>query len=165
MLADPAYDFSSTRDIDQFLDCNNEKYMDRGYLCAIRFLALWLSRDIPWDVKKDASRGTCNEGLVAALEDFYPDLSDTLGVVGPYVSEAIGPSWSRFDNVKDGRGGENGIWKYSPFLCGAGLMEALEIGYRVGMGVWERRSEPLVSDRPEVDQRFLLFVQGIATDL
>ncbi|KAF6804116.1 hypothetical protein CMUS01_14928 [Colletotrichum musicola] len=38
----------------------------------------------------------------------------------------------------------NGLWDYSPFLCGVGLMEALELAYRATMIVWEMLPEPTV---------------------
>ncbi|THX60948.1 hypothetical protein D6D06_00872 [Aureobasidium pullulans] len=37
----------------------------------------------------------------------------------------------------------NGLWNYSPFLCGTGLMEALEITYRGTMITWDEMSEPI----------------------
>ncbi|OBW64166.1 MAG: hypothetical protein AUREO_057680 [Aureobasidium pullulans] len=37
----------------------------------------------------------------------------------------------------------NGLWNYSPFLCGTGLMEALEITYRSTMITWDKISEPI----------------------
>jgi hypothetical protein len=36
----------------------------------------------------------------------------------------------------------NGLWEYSPFLCGVGLMEGLELAYLFSMKVWDQMLEP-----------------------
>lgn len=146
VLEDPAQHFSSTRDIDMFLDRDKKKYNDRGYLPGIDCLLGWLSRVIPWDADRNSWRGPRNKELVSLLEDFQISLGRTLGVVGKFIEHATGPNWTRFGKT------EHGIWSYSPFLCGAGLMEALEIAYRVSMKIWDETPEPLVSNRPETDQ-------------
>lgn len=46
---------------------------------------------------------------------------------------------SRFSGLEP-----HGIWSYSPFLCGVGLLEALEISYRLSMLVWDVLNEPLL---------------------
>ncbi|KAH6611384.1 hypothetical protein Trco_001404 [Trichoderma cornu-damae] len=38
----------------------------------------------------------------------------------------------------------NGVWDYSPFLCGAGLAEALELMYRSIMLLWDGMREPML---------------------
>lgn len=45
---------------------------------------------------------------------------------------------SRFSNSNS-----NGLWEYSPFLCGVGLMEALEIAYTINCPMWDDLSEPM----------------------
>lgn len=35
----------------------------------------------------------------------------------------------------------NGLWDYSPFLCGAGLAEGLELSYRCAMRLWDELRE------------------------
>ncbi|KAK7449413.1 hypothetical protein Landi51_05837 [Colletotrichum acutatum] len=44
---------------------------------------------------------------------------------------------SRFD-----RTGLNGMWRYSPYLCGVGVMEGLERVYRTSMLIWDSLEEP-----------------------
>ena len=140
----PAKHFSATRDIDSFLDRDNKKYSDRGYLMAIECLKGWLSRDIPWNIDKNDWHGPRNEETIALIEDFQIELGRTLGAVGAFIIHATGPNWSRFAKNEDDR---SGVWKYSPFLCGAGLMEALEIAYRVSMKLWDETPEVFV--RPQ----------------
>ncbi|KAL6700868.1 hypothetical protein J3F84DRAFT_133002 [Trichoderma pleuroticola] len=38
----------------------------------------------------------------------------------------------------------NGVWDYSPFFCGAGLAEGLELTYRSIMVLWDRMREPML---------------------
>ncbi|KAK6453229.1 hypothetical protein FP744_10009481 [Trichoderma asperellum] len=38
----------------------------------------------------------------------------------------------------------NGAWDYSPFFCGAGLAEGLELLYRSAMTLWEAMQEPML---------------------
>ncbi|KAK1762813.1 hypothetical protein QBC33DRAFT_599685 [Phialemonium atrogriseum] len=40
---------------------------------------------------------------------------------------------SRFSNRNP-----NGLWEYSPFLCGVGLMEGVELAYLVGIMIWDK---------------------------
>ncbi|KAL4876631.1 hypothetical protein BJY04DRAFT_222810 [Aspergillus karnatakaensis] len=35
----------------------------------------------------------------------------------------------------------NGLWEYSPYLCGVGLMEALELAHAVSMRLWESSAD------------------------
>ncbi|KAK1448420.1 hypothetical protein CCUS01_11640 [Colletotrichum cuscutae] len=44
---------------------------------------------------------------------------------------------SRFDHT-----GLNGMWRYSPYLCGVGVMEGLERVYRTSMLIWDSLEEP-----------------------
>lgn len=43
---------------------------------------------------------------------------------------------SRFSNTNT-----NGLWEYSPYLCGTGLADALEYVYNLGMAFWETHPE------------------------
>lgn len=53
-----------------------------------------------------------------------------------YGLKTIPPS--RFSNTN-----ANGLWEYSPFLCGVGLMEALELAYGMNFLMWDRMPEPM----------------------
>ena len=37
---------------------------------------------------------------------------------------------------------KNGLWDYSPFICGAGLAEGLELVYRMSMLLWDEIPHP-----------------------
>ena len=143
-LEEPAQDFSSTREIDLFLNRDNWEHHDeryeRGINIAINHLQRWLSRQIPWVFRRDPPVGPRNKQDINFLSRFRTELVYTLGRVGAVIGRTTERDWSRFDKV-----GDDGIWKYSPFLCGAGLVEALEINYRTIMGLWDHNPEPFVS--------------------
>ncbi|THX29952.1 hypothetical protein D6D10_08772 [Aureobasidium pullulans] len=75
---------------------------------------------------------------------------EILELLGPHAAQArdwLGRSDhvftselpSRFSGLEP-----HGLWSYSPFLCGVGLLEALEISYRLSMLVWDVLNEPLL---------------------
>ena len=138
----PAKHFSSTRDIHPLTDPEpDDDSINRGYLIAIRGLIVWLS-----DADEHSRQEPHNKNIICLLEVFKIMLGRTLGVVGASVGKDTGHQ-TRFSTAMDGDSW-TGLWKYSPFLCGAGLMEALEIGYRVSMKLWEATPEPFVRIRP-----------------
>ena len=100
VLEEPAQQFSSTRDIDPFLDRDSAKSNDRGYLPGIDALVLWLSREIPWDLNRDSWRGSRNEQIISLIENFQVELGRTLGAVGLFIEHATGPNWSRFGKLR-----------------------------------------------------------------
>ena len=55
----------------------------------------------------------------------------TLGKT-PLTSNDTGPT-SLFSNSSN-----NGLWFYSPYLCGTGMVEMLNVAYKLGAGFWER---------------------------
>ncbi|KAG7084551.1 hypothetical protein JMJ78_0009985 [Colletotrichum scovillei] len=60
---------------------------------------------------------------------------DFLGQSVPMTGDIL-PT-SRFDHT-----GPNGMWRYSPYLCGVGVMEGLERVYRTSMLTWDSLEEP-----------------------
>ncbi|KAH0361416.1 hypothetical protein KCU65_g8725, partial [Aureobasidium melanogenum] len=64
---------------------------------------------------------------------------DVLDSLTAQIRGWLGRSDSVFNSGKASifkRHESNGLWNYSPFLCGVGLLEALEIAYRMSMIVW-----------------------------
>ena len=146
VLEDPSQAFSTTRDIDAFLDRDNEKDRFRGCLFAMHALEHRLREDVPRDVDKDPKKRTDREQSARDLWIFGHSLVRTLGQTGNSMMHATGSElWSRFSTGETGPKGQSGLWKYSPFLCGAGLMEALDLAFRLGMNVWDNATEMIVS--------------------
>lgn len=82
----------------------------------------------------DPKRNTSFTDLVAHLHD---DFSKWLGE-SLYKDGLVGVPPSRFSETNS-----NGLWEYSPFLCGAGLSEALELSYGAAMLIWDTVPEPM----------------------
>lgn len=143
VIREPAQQFQPRRDVDRFLDRENKNF-GCGYLQGA-------------DVLKQALQKTTGRGdplgLAAQckiLEMQFEDFRDWLGE-SKYMSglDTIPPS--RFSGTSS-----NGLWEYSPFLCGVGLMEGLEIAYRLGMSLWDQMPEPVLA----VHLHNMLFQKG-----
>lgn len=127
VLRSPAAGFRARRDIDKFLD-RNYKEQGSGFLGA----AMMFGRCM-----KDPQPETLN--VIVLVREVAQAFKDWLGE-SKYMHglETIPPS--RFSSTN-----ANGLWEYSPFLCGVGLVDALDISYRAGLYIWDCRHEPLAT--------------------
>ncbi|KAF9776908.1 hypothetical protein IL306_004853, partial [Fusarium sp. DS 682] len=126
MLQAPAKKGRARRDVDLFLDRSNER-MFAGYCQTVDLLKQFLEKDGKLDQHQDIFMA-----IKIAQRDFVNFLGEhkyTTGIA------TIPPS--RFSDHN-----ANGLQEYSPYLCGAGLEEGLEIAYRLGMLLWDRMPEP-----------------------
>jgi hypothetical protein len=131
VLSPPARGFRPRRDVDLFLDRQNER-IGHGYCNADDILIQLFEKDAM--LHGDPNRHQLQSGL---LREFRDDLVDRLGETKyMYGLTTIPPS--RFSNTNT-----NGLWEYSPFLCGVGLMEALELAYGMNLLIWDRMPEPM----------------------
>ncbi|KAE8454217.1 hypothetical protein EG329_005142 [Mollisiaceae sp. DMI_Dod_QoI] len=130
ILIPPAPGFRSRRDVDLFLDRNNER-IGHGYCHAVDILKQFFEKDAM--LHGDFNR---HEKMATLLKELQQDFVDFLGE-SIYMSglKTIPPS--RFSNSDS-----NGLQEYSPFLCGVGLMEALELAYGLNLVVWDGIPEP-----------------------
>jgi hypothetical protein len=132
ILDSPPRKFRPRRDVDLFLDRKRER-MGHGFLQAVDLLKQLCDRDAT--LHRDPNRHKDTDVLLEGIQyDFCNWLGESKYMYG---LTTIPPS--RFSNTN-----ANGLWEYSPFLCGVGLMESLELAYLVGMWVWERLPEPMV---------------------
>ncbi|KAI4717302.1 hypothetical protein E4T48_06536 [Aureobasidium sp. EXF-10727] len=104
---------------------------DSGFLSGAAALSSRLKEyQSTSDDKLECFRITC-----MLLDRLAVQLRDWLGnSAGAFTNEVS----SRFS-----RHSQNGLWEYNPFLCGVGLVEALEISYRLGMLCWDTNLEVL----------------------
>lgn len=131
VLNQPARGFRPRRDVDLFLDRQNER-LGHGYCNAVDILIQLFEKDAM--LHGDPNRHKLQSDL---LREFRDDLVDWLGETKyMYGLTTIPPS--RFSNTNT-----NGLWEYSPFLCGVGLMEALELAYGMNLLIWDRMPEPI----------------------
>ncbi|KAL2755433.1 hypothetical protein ACRALDRAFT_1082332 [Sodiomyces alcalophilus JCM 7366] len=126
----PARDFRPRRDVDMFLDRHNERD-GSGLPRSVDVLKAVLKRD-----GERIGNPQRYDQYTDLIQEIRLDFRDWLGETKyKYGLNAIPPS--RFSNTN-----ANGLWEYSPFLCGVGLMEGLEIMYRASMMLWEGLPDP-----------------------
>lgn len=133
VLSVPAPAFRPRRDIDLFLDRENER-VGHGYLQAVDILQELFEKDS--EIHGTPNRHTATSKL---LEEFKDDFVQWLGESFhqyPHLLKTLEPS--RFSNTN-----ANGLWEYSPFLCGVGLAEALELSYSMSFFIWDIIPEPM----------------------
>ncbi|KAK8078348.1 hypothetical protein PG996_004518 [Apiospora saccharicola] len=79
-----------------------------------------------------------HEGFLNLLEWVQDDFIEQLG--GPkHLDGLASTAPSRFPKSQT-----NGLWEFSPFLCGAGLLEGLEISHGLGRRLWDDLAEPIL---------------------
>lgn len=132
VIREPARQFRPRRDVDRFLDRKN-KSTGWGYLQAANVLRQVLQKT----TEKGDPSGLAAHAKMVEIQ--FEDFRDWLGE-SEYMSGLSTLPPSRFSDTNS-----NGLWEYSPFLCGVGLMEGLEIAYRLGMSLWDRMPEPVVA--------------------
>ncbi|TVY37932.1 hypothetical protein LOCC1_G006747 [Lachnellula occidentalis] len=131
VLSAPAPAFRPRRDVDLFLDRENQR-VGHGYIQAVDLLKQFFAKDA--EIHGTPNRHTRTSDL---LEEFQGELFRWLGESQyAHLLKTIEPS--RFSNTN-----ANGLWEYSPFLCGAGLAEALELAYSLNFWIWDRIPEPM----------------------
>ncbi|KAL4941916.1 hypothetical protein BDV06DRAFT_193402 [Aspergillus oleicola] len=132
ILTSPAPNFKPRRDIDLFLDRNNER-KGRGYPLTTAVLASFLQKDSL--IYGDADK---HKNQIDALTSLSNDFLGWLGESQYAQANGIeGIPASRFTSSSST---PNGLWEFSPYLCGAGLMEALELVHGTTMQLWDRLS-------------------------
>lgn len=132
ILSEPAQNFRPRRDLEVFLGCENwQEERGNGYFLAIVVLKTSLVR-----LKNDGKGLEVIKDCISILDKLGFEFLDALGKCKIFHSlSALLPS--RFASSNP-----NGAWDYSPFLCGAGLAEGLELLYRGIMALWEGMPEP-----------------------
>ncbi len=133
IVSPPPEGFVARRDLDIFLDTSCD-YSGLGYLPLSAIMMRYLSEDeYHWyDVWSRASYP------LAALDILHRCLEQHLGRKSTiYKNHAASPS--RFADTNP-----HGLWDYSPFSCGVGLLEALELAYLASMIAWTNTPEVLI---------------------
>ncbi|RJE23061.1 hypothetical protein PHISCL_04590 [Aspergillus sclerotialis] len=130
-LLTPASQFRPRRDLDLFMD-RQKQNPDAGFCSGIDVLLQCLQHDSILHDDPDRHKNT--KWVLHKLQN------DFVGWLGEskYMHGLPNISPSRFSTTN-----WNGLWEYSPFLCGAGLMEALELTYGAGLALWDHVHEPI----------------------
>jgi hypothetical protein len=131
ILAPPARGFRPRRDVDLFLDRENKR-MGHGFCQGVDILLQFFEKDAM--MHGDPNR---HQQSAAILKEIQEDFINWLGE-SKYMHGLTTIPPSRFSNTNS-----NGLWEYSPFLCGVGLIEGLELAYEIGFAIWDRMPEPM----------------------
>lgn len=130
VLTAPAQEFRSLRDIDLFLGREREGF-GSGYSLSVSGAIASLERDAAIHGDPDRHKQTSY-----LLEFLHNEFNSALGE-STYADNNQKLPPSRFSNTNS-----NGLWEYSPYLPGVGLVEALELSYSFSFAMWERIPEP-----------------------
>ncbi|PTB69505.1 hypothetical protein BBK36DRAFT_1187349 [Trichoderma citrinoviride] len=132
VLSEPAPDFDPRRHLDMFLGQGDWMTKGFGFYRGVADLkSLWESF---------RHSGRAYDDVTTAItlhEELCKEFAEALGNSPLEQTPAVLPS--RFATTNP-----NGLWDYSPFLCGAGLAEGLELSYRCAMVLWDKLRELLL---------------------
>ncbi|KAL7795378.1 hypothetical protein V8C37DRAFT_374320, partial [Trichoderma ceciliae] len=134
ILSEPAQSFQPRRDLEVFLGRENWKSVwDNGFFRGTYTLKAFYQRS-----KNSGKSFEHTMDCIGILEKLGYEFQDALGKCKLFHDlAAILPS--RFSTTNS-----NGVWDYSPFFCGAGLAEGLELTYRSVMILWDGMREPML---------------------
>ncbi|KAI7604084.1 hypothetical protein KC343_g14238, partial [Hortaea werneckii] len=132
----PPRHFRPRRDVDFFLDREvkrlpGEGNQGPGVLQSIDILEQMLEKD-----KQEQRNSNKYASAAPLLEEIKLDFVDWLGE-SKYMRGLNTIVPSRFSKHN-----ANGLWEYSPFLCGAGLAEGIVLIQRLSVLMWDEMPEP-----------------------
>ncbi|KAI7335406.1 hypothetical protein KC315_g3274 [Hortaea werneckii] len=132
----PPRHFFPRRDVDFFLDREAKRFgpdnnQGPGVLQSIEILEQMLEKDAT--EQRGSSKHVLARTLFGEIKfDFVNWLGESKYMYG---LNTIAPS--RFSKYN-----ANGLWEYSPLLCGAGLVEGIILIQRLSMLMWDEMPEP-----------------------
>ncbi|KAI0863800.1 hypothetical protein F4860DRAFT_50384 [Xylaria cubensis] len=132
VLRAPPRGFRPRRDVDMFLDRENKR-PGSGFLQAVDVLKQMFQKDGILNGDFDLY-----EANYVLLEGVQYDFINWLGE-SKYMAGLTDIPPSRFSGTNS-----NGLWEYSPFLCGVGLEEGLREAYRYSFLVLDTLPEPVL---------------------
>jgi hypothetical protein len=133
VITKPARPFYPRRDVDLFLDREVQRDT-RGFLNSVDILKQLLARDA--ELHRDPNR---HHDISMIFDDLKYEFINWLGE-SKYMSGLTTIPHSRFS-----KSNANGLWEFSPLLCGAGLVEGLVLAQRASMILWDRIPEPTLA--------------------
>lgn len=133
IISEPAHGFQPRRDLDTFLGRENWTSAGHGFFQGTYTLKSFYLR-----FQNSGKSFEHTLDCIGILEKLSAEFTEALGRCALFRElAAVLPS--RFSTTNP-----NGVWDYSPFLCGAGLAEGLELTYRSIMVLWDRMREPML---------------------
>ncbi|KAK1975498.1 hypothetical protein LZ30DRAFT_605505 [Colletotrichum cereale] len=124
VLVNPPQSFSPTREIELFLDRNNERG-NSGCLPSLDVLGKLLEGDEAIRKQPGHNRGWINS--IRELRGAWGNLGRSV-----HLHE-----YCMFPNSAFAETHTDGLWELSPFLCAVGLMDSVELAFRYSMSLWD----------------------------
>ncbi|KAK1597976.1 LOW QUALITY PROTEIN: uncharacterized protein LY79DRAFT_587118 [Colletotrichum navitas] len=124
VLMSPPQSFNPTREIELFLDRENER-KPSGCMHALWHLTELLQADETLRMQPGY-----HDNWFESAQALH-NLWSCLGRSTHLHEEFMFPD-SAFSETH-----ANGLWELSPFLCGVGLMDSVELAYRYSMSIWD----------------------------
>lgn len=131
VLSASARGFRPRRDVDLLMDRNTER-TGHGYCQGVDVLVQLFEKDAM--MRGDPYKHQQMSDLLKAFQDLFINFLGESMLMNRL--QTIEPS--RFTDTHS-----NGLWEYSPYLCGVGLEEALELTYAFGLHIWDTIPEPM----------------------
>ncbi|UKZ72789.1 hypothetical protein TrVFT333_000425 [Trichoderma virens FT-333] len=133
IISEPAHGFQPRRDLDIFLGRGSWASSGHGFFQGTYNLKSFYLR-----FQNSGRSFEHTMDCIGILEKLSVEFNEALGRCDLFRQlSAVLPS--RFASTNP-----NGVWDYSPFFCGAGLAEGLEITYRSIMVLWDGMREPML---------------------
>ncbi|KAL7915043.1 hypothetical protein GGI35DRAFT_488879 [Trichoderma velutinum] len=132
LIIEPAHGFQPRRDLNIFLGQGNWVSSGHGIFQGINNI-----KSIYLRFQNSGKSFEHALACIGILEKLGVEFAEALGRCKLFHQlSAVLPS--RFSKKNP-----NGVWDYSPFFCGAGLAEGLELTYRSTMILWDNMREPM----------------------
>lgn len=131
ILERPPTEFQPQRDIELFLDRNNER-LTHGVIHMMSTVQQLI------DKQEQEARGGSLKRLTPLLQLLGEDFVTWLGT-SKYAHWLEGIPATQFTSTNP-----NGLWEYSPYLCAVGLVEALQLSYQLALHLWDAGPEPML---------------------
>ncbi|KAG9687711.1 hypothetical protein KCU95_g10868, partial [Aureobasidium melanogenum] len=128
-------DFYPIEAIDRFLDSHTDG-SSVGFMRGVSAFLETIKRT------PSMSRFAHSDNILEELPYLQKLFKNWLGV-SSHAFTAVNSPPSRFEqSERIGENSLNGLWSFSPFLCGVGLAEALDISSRISLIIWNELTEP-----------------------
>ncbi|KAL7945465.1 hypothetical protein V8C42DRAFT_353111 [Trichoderma barbatum] len=133
IVSEPALNFQPRRDVDIFLGRGSWGSSSYGFFQGTYNLKAFYLR-----FQNSGKSFEHTLDCIGILEKLSIEFTEALGTCGLFRQlSAVLPS--RFSATNP-----NGVWDYSPFFCGAGLADGLDLTYRSIMVLWDGMREPML---------------------
>lgn len=134
VIGPPPDGFLACRDLNPFLGFDTQKDMFGFFNSSGMAMSMLKTEESFQNINCKQS-----EKLHDDIELLRLVFQESLGMVAKLGNGIPHSTPSRFSSTNT-----NGIWEYSPYLCGIGLLEGLELAYLTGVTLWDKTPEVMM---------------------